>query len=61
MAQSGAFCTLANGAKFSVQGFHAKEDGTALVLTKLSDTQAKDDTGRVWDFSQCQGLICDSR
>ena len=56
-----AFSQLPAGAKFSVDGFHAKEDGTTLVFTKTSDTKATDDTGRVWDFTQSQGLFCSRR
>jgi hypothetical protein len=55
------FCKAAIGQKFSVAGFHAREDGTALIFTKTSDTLATDDAGRVWNFSNSQGLVIEDR
>lgn len=56
-----SFHLIPIGKQFTVSGWHATEDGTALILTKTTDTQAKDGTGRVWDFSASMGLQCFER
>jgi len=61
MAAPTTFATVETGRQFTVDGHHAKEDGTALIFTKISDTAAQDDTGRVWNFTLCLGLICNER
>jgi hypothetical protein len=61
MAQHDTFHLIPIGKTFTVAGWHAKEDGTSQILTKVSDTQAVDDTGRKWDFSASMGLQCFER
>jgi hypothetical protein len=61
MAQHDSFHLVPVGKQFTVDAWHAKADGTALILTKTTDTAAKDDEGRVWDFSQSMGLQCFER
>lgn len=61
MAQHDTFQLVDIGKQFTVAAWHAKEDGTSQILTKISDTQAMDDTGRKWDFSGSMGLQCYER
>jgi len=61
MAQHDTFQLVPIGKTFTVDGWHATEQGTALILTKISDTAAQDSTGRAWDFSASQGLQCFER
>jgi hypothetical protein len=61
MAQHDTFLLVPIGKQFTVAGWHANEDGTALILTKVSETTATDSTGRVWNFSASQGLQCFER
>lgn len=48
---SSTFFKLATGAAFTLPGYPAKEDGTAVNFTKLDATRAKDEFGRIWSFS----------
>lgn len=56
-----SFHMVTIGKKFTVDGWHSTESGTALILTKINETQARDDTGRVWNFSSSMGLQCFER
>ena len=61
MAQHDSFARVPIGKQFTVDAWHANADGTALILTKSTDLTATDASGRVWNFTDCQGLQCFER
>jgi hypothetical protein len=61
MAQHDSFHLVPVGKQFTVDGWHAQEDGTTLIFTKKSETTAVDSSGRIWSFLGSMGLQCFER
>jgi hypothetical protein len=61
MASPSTFTHLDVGARFSVDGYPAREDGTAHIFIKTGDATATDTDGRAWSFADSQGLLVHER